>query len=182
MNVQNYVRKKKMIQNNGNMWKNYGLANHKLLITTNSFVKSNGELVMGKGIAQEAKDKFPDLPRKCGETILGLNAHLKFYGVIMISDSLGIFQVKYNWSDNALLKLIEGSTIMLDKLARTNNRLTFNLNFPGIGNGRLNYNQVFPIVKRLPDNVILWQYSEEKVNMKIVEKEPGETILNDLFL
>ena len=181
MNALNYVQEKKMIQNNGNMWQNYGVANHKLLITTNSFVKSNGELVMGRGIAYEAKDKFPDLPRKCGETILGLNAHLKFYGVVMINETLGIFQVKYNWSDNALLKLIEGSTIMLDKLARTNNKLTFNLNFPGIGNGHLNYNQVFPIVKRLPDNVILWQYGKDKVQMKVVEKEPGEKLFKELF-
>jgi len=32
------------------------------------------------------------------------------------------------------------------------------LNFPGIGNGRLSPDQVLPLIKQLPDNVHVWRY------------------------
>lgn len=37
------------------------LYKYPIVITTNGFVKNNGQLVMGKGIAQQARDKFKNL-------------------------------------------------------------------------------------------------------------------------
>lgn len=40
-----------------------------LCITTNGFVKSNGECVMGKGIAKQIKQYFPNIPKDLGKLI-----------------------------------------------------------------------------------------------------------------
>jgi hypothetical protein len=37
--------------------------------TTNKIVKSNGELVMGAGIAKLFKERYPSLPKEWGERI-----------------------------------------------------------------------------------------------------------------
>jgi hypothetical protein len=51
----------------GNIW---DLAKgHIVVITTNGFVKSNGECVMGKGIAAQAKEKYPGISSKIGSLI-----------------------------------------------------------------------------------------------------------------
>ena len=173
-----------MILKYGNIWSNYGFSEHKILITTNSFVKNNGELVMEKGLAKEAKEKFSDLPKKCGDMILGMNCHMKFYGMMMISKYIGIFQVKYDWNDFANLEIIKNSTKMLDKLSRRNQEYVFNLNFPGIGNGRLTYNQVFPIIKIMPNNVLVWQSKETKPLKKFAienSENDGEKLTKELF-
>ena len=39
---------------------------HFLCITTNGEVKINGQAVMGKGIAKEAANRFPELPEAFG--------------------------------------------------------------------------------------------------------------------
>lgn len=38
-------------------------------ITTNSILNKNGELVMGAGVALEAKQRFPELPKVYGSKI-----------------------------------------------------------------------------------------------------------------
>ncbi len=44
----------------GNMWTAYEPADL-FLITTNSTIRRDGALVMGRGIARQAKERFPDL-------------------------------------------------------------------------------------------------------------------------
>lgn len=132
-----------------------------ILVTTNSFVKKNGELVMGRGAAKEAKELFPDFSLDLGYEIT--NIYGKKYGIIIIPYDrydrlLGAFQVKYNWWEDADLDLIKFSTEILCKEMNENfNDLKCSLNFPGIGNGRLKYDDVLDIVKVLPDNVSLYR-------------------------
>ena len=49
-----------------------------IVITTNGFTKSNGEAVMGRGIAEQFKNAYPDFPRILGNKIIqgGNNVHL----------------------------------------------------------------------------------------------------------
>ena len=49
-----------MQERKGSMWN--ADATH-YCVTTNGIIKSNGELVMGAGIALQAKQRFPELPR-----------------------------------------------------------------------------------------------------------------------
>jgi hypothetical protein len=59
-------------------WKRIEEMGGYLCITTNGFVKSNGEAVMGRGIAKEAANRFSMLPKLLGDTLRtrGNNVHL----------------------------------------------------------------------------------------------------------
>jgi hypothetical protein len=146
-----------MILKFGNMWATERLATHKILITTNAVVKNDGTLVMGKGIAKQASDRYPELPTICGTIIKNSGKANSFYGCLMVTEKLGIFQTKVNWRDDSSLNIIERSTDMLLEIA-SNDSSIFNLNYPGIGAGNLTTHQVYPIIERLPDNVFVWKY------------------------
>lgn len=56
----------KMKEAKGNMW---DMSCDAICITTNGFVKSNGECVMGRGCAKEAAEYFPEIPKILGGKI-----------------------------------------------------------------------------------------------------------------
>ena len=151
---------------NGNMWGGSG----SFIITTNSFVKKDGNLVMGRGIAKQACNMFketssqPNIASHFGKAIKDTSGHLGEYNLILphpfhhkdLAYSIGAFQVKYHWADKADYDLIRRSTIVTRWFALTWHWVTINLNFPGIGNGHLDKDKVYDIVRVLPDNVIIW--------------------------
>lgn len=151
-----------MILESGNMWKIFPHSDL-FCITTNSHLTLNGELVMGRGIAFEAKQKLPQLPRQFGTMIRQSYGHLGRYGLLILKrrprPSVAAFQVKRHFSDAADLSLIEFSVQLLADLALKYPSARFDLNFPGIGNGRLSRAEVLPIVLKLPDNVHVWERS-----------------------
>ena len=57
-----------MIEKKGDIWKITG-DNDIIVITTNGFVKANGECVMGRGIALAAKKRFGYIPKLLGDYI-----------------------------------------------------------------------------------------------------------------
>lgn len=127
-------------------------------ITTNSFVKKDGKLVMGRGIARQVRDSFPDIDLDFGHEINKRYANLAEY---LILDSnyypkILAFQVKYHWADKADVDLIAKSAAQLSVRATENPDKTFFLNFPGIGNGQLSISDVEFIVNLLPENVTVW--------------------------
>jgi len=140
-----------MREANGNLWDFYEQPNAVVCITTNGTVKNNGEVVMGRGCAREAKDKFPHVPRFLGRWI-------KRHGNVpayFVGSRLMTFPVKHNWWEQADLALIEQSAKALaDKANRVG--LTFYLPRPGCGNGRLTWDEVRPVIEPiLPDNVVV---------------------------
>jgi len=71
---------------------------------------------------------------------------------------LAIFQVKYKYYEAANLKLIKLAVAKLHNRATCGwSKLQISLNFPGIGNGRLDRDRVLPLLQRLPDNVTVWE-------------------------
>ncbi len=83
-----------------------------LVITTNAEIKKNGEAIMGKGIALEAKTKFPDLPLKLAKHIQNNGNILQIwpeYGLIT-------YPTKYFWGDQSDLILIKKSAEALLKI------------------------------------------------------------------
>lgn len=144
------------IYRHGNMWTVFDEVDH-FLITTNSFLKQNGALVMGAGIAKQVRDTFPGIDRDIGAAIRQICGHLGRYGVLL-GNHLGVFQVKYYFVDPADLDLIRHSTNMLGRMADQAPTSSFALNFPGIGNGKLAFDDVYPIVDALPDNVQIWTF------------------------
>ena len=142
----------------GNMWDCLNEVDH-FIITTNAIVKRNGALVMGAGIAKQARDAYPDLDVMFGSAV-NLFSKDGYYGCLLwANNKWGIFQVKHHFKDEASLELITKSTQGLRNHAEQSPDQTYALNFPGIGNGKLNYDAVKPIVSTLPDNVQVWTFA-----------------------
>lgn len=141
----------------GNLWDEIGTADL-LLVTTNSSLRKDGSLVMGRGAAFEAKERYPKLPYALGEGIKSLPT--KIYGLALWTDIydqgtlIGAFQVKYVWQDDALLELIAYSAGFLQGVAWDYKRIA--MNFPGIGNGRLSRPLAEIFLTPLPSHVYVY--------------------------
>ena len=146
----------------GDMWTAY-TAVDLFLITTNSTLKQGDRaLVMGRGIARQAKERFPGLDAALGRQIQALCGNQGIYGLLISprwpDAKLGAFQVKRDYSQPANLGLIRGSTAALCTWCADHPHAQVALNFPGIGNGRLCREDVLPIIAQLPDQVTIWEY------------------------
>jgi len=153
--------------NIGNMWDVFEESDL-FLITTNAYIKKSGEIVMGKGIASEAKQKFPIFPLRVAEDIqksIYFQKHKK-YGITRnlkdLPPQLRCFQVKYHYRDKASLDLIRFSTSMLSLIIQANKYENVHLNYPGIGNGNLSKEEVSPILEQYlyKHNVTIWEKNE----------------------
>jgi hypothetical protein len=166
-------------------------------ITTNSFVKTNGELVMGRGFAKQMADLYPQLAFHAGQEILKWNQEFNTwdgldervgtpdpYGFLHLTRShtcvirphrIHLFQVKKYWGDDATLELVKRSVDMMQAHVRGTERFgrTFALNYPAIGNGKLKKSEIEPIIATLPDNVDVWQYDHSN--------QPLEDTFGDLL-
>jgi hypothetical protein len=142
----------------GDMWSIFDITDV-FMITTNPIRRKDGAVVMGRGIALEAKTRFPQLPYEFGRSLdeySGLNiGFIAEYGDTFI----WYFMVKDHWREEAKLKIIEQSVGELcDYISDADcGYLRFDLNFPGIGNGKLSRADVLPLLVKLPDNVHIWE-------------------------
>ena len=122
-------------------------------ITTNGTRRKNGALVMGAGIARQARDKFPTLDMQFGQAISTLP-----YGLLILPQiKIAAFQVKAHYRQPASLALIQQSTEMLAVWCVEHPTAQVALNFPGIGLGNLSIAEVLPIIETLPDQVQVWE-------------------------
>ena len=126
------------------------------IVTTNSFLTSEMKLVMGRGAAWQLKVKVPGIDKIFGRMIYKTCGHLGRYGLIF-HERYGAAQVKFRFDEKAQLELIEFSMTMLSVAATRDRKSIFNINFPGIGNGRLKKHDVKSILEMLPDNVHVWE-------------------------
>jgi hypothetical protein len=133
----------------GNLWDYYNVG-FVVCITTNGFVKNNGEAVMGRGCAFEATQRFPDIRKQLGE-------HILRHGNTPVWLNIGLvtFPVKHSWWEEADLRLIQESARWLFEAAQSLPQRQFVLPRPGCGNGRLCWADVKPCLEFLPDNVLV---------------------------
>jgi len=136
----------------GNIWEFRREGEGKyIVIPTNGSVKSNGECVMGRGLAFQAKVKFPNLPKELGERI-------KQYGnqvFLWTKYRLITFPVKHNWWEKADINLIIESCNQLMEIFKYNlTGLPTPVYLPkvGCGNGKLNWSEVEPFLEQLLDD------------------------------
>ena len=142
----------------GNMWRHMSQAT-RIFVTTNNTLNARNELIMGRGAAVEATKISPNIAQRFGQQLLQHREEHgdKPYGILLDDRSkLGAFQVKDHWAHPAKLELIAYSTGLLNEYARSKPEDTFYLNFPGIGYGKLNIDDVLDTIRILPDNVMLW--------------------------
>lgn len=123
------------------IWKYHELDNW-VVITTNGELNKKGENIMGKGLALQAKEKFPLLPKMIGDLI-------KKYGNIPFKFPMWkiiTFPTKNTWREEADLLLIEQSCIHLKEIT--------DIHFPifmppvGCGCGMRSWTEVKPILDR----------------------------------
>jgi len=83
------------------------INNHEVCcITTNGFVKKNGECVMGRGVAKIAAELYPKLPQRLGQMLNDFGNQVYWFSEFRIFS----FPVKHVWWKKADIKLIIQST------------------------------------------------------------------------
>lgn len=132
------------------------------VITTNGCINAKGELVMGRGAALDAKTRYPNLPRIAAQEIkkypyLTMRGVYIYRFITIPNTQFGLFQVKYHWQEKADLVLIGQSSLRLRNMAQVTPKVTYALNFPGIGNGKLDKKIVMLLLEDLPENVIIYE-------------------------
>lgn len=145
------------------LWRHPGMPGM-IVVTTNSTLRHHeGSLVMGRGAALEAVMRIPRIDVECGRAIAAfafVYGHDK-YGFLPVriptseKVGFGIFQVKHFWGDPADLSLIEHAVLILVGYANMNPDINIRMNYPGIGNGKLQRAEVEPLLAPLPDNVTI---------------------------
>lgn len=144
----------------GNIW-----DFNNICIPTNGVVKSNGENVMGAGVAKQAAERFPFLTSllgyqikhygnvtfKIGEFPINKNSYFftdsdsSQYKYLNIT--LWNFPTKNNWAESSSLRLIEESAKRLSLLMSNDNSDIY-LPQPGIGLGGLLWKDVKPVLEK----------------------------------
>lgn len=130
-----------------------------ICITTNGIVKKDGVAVMGRGIAQAARDKFSGVDvllgnylQKYGNRAFNLGSNYKYKGKTF---TLASFPTKHNWREPSDLKLINSSCQQIQQMANKFNWDKVYLPIPGGTNGGLTWSQVKPIVSQLDQRFII---------------------------
>ena len=123
-----------MIIKSGNMWSVWQQADL-FFITTNSTIDTRGNLVIGAGIARQARDRFPGIAALWGKLIAPIptDYHLLISPSWQTGKKLAAFQTKRHWRQDSPLGLIIASTAKLHEFAIANPQAKIKLPFPGIG-------------------------------------------------
>ena len=136
-----------------------------VVVTTNGFVKKNGEAVMGRGCALEAQRFLP--PKLFGARLLRRGNRVQLFKDCIENMygqrvDLVTFPVKHNWYEAADLELISRSAKELHQLADCMDWERVVMPRPGCGNGGLAWAAVRPV---------LWQHFDSRFT---VVTFPGE--------
>ena len=131
----------------GDIW-DYHRQGHWIVITTNGTVKNNGECVMGKGIALQAKLKYPNLP-------FALASRLREHGNVpqcFHFCRLITFPTKYHWRQKSDLSLIEESCEALVEGMKLLDLPVLYMVRPGCSSGGLDWKDVKSILEKYLDD------------------------------
>jgi hypothetical protein len=129
------------------------------IFTANSMVK-NSSLLMGGGAALAAYEAYPGVDKLLGAEI---NKHLLggVYGYVQVPYNfieVGAFQTKTVVWEPSKLDIIKIASEMLSNKATKTPDIKYHLNYPGIGLGGLDVEEVQPIIESLlPDNIIVYK-------------------------
>lgn len=137
-----------MIELTGDLWRYYD--DGYVCITTNGFVKSNGECVMGRGVALQATQRFPGIAREIGKLISKSGNHVH----VLDRWKLCTLPTKHHWKEKADIDLIKRSISELETIADML-ECSFYLPRPGCSNGRLQWSSVRPLLTHLSDRFII---------------------------
>tara|TARA_R110001606_G_scaffold45770_5_gene118397 strand:- start:1538 stop:1987 length:450 start_codon:yes stop_codon:yes gene_type:complete len=122
-----------------------------IAVTTNSVIKTNGELVMGAGIAKIFKNRYPTLPRDLGKKVAtygNMPFLIKIKGMNIIS-----FPTKTHYKDKSEIDLIIESAKKIKNLTDKFYWTKVAIPAPGVGLGGLSWkDQVYPALSKILDD------------------------------
>lgn len=134
-----------------------------ICITTNGYIKKNGQCVMGRGIALQAKIRYPKLPKELGDRIKQFGNKVFYFPDYDIIT----FPTKHIWTDTADIELIKSSAEQLVEMvnsdyinmAESYGWKRIYLVRPGCSNGKLQWKDVKSIIEKIlvSDNFIVVQ-------------------------
>lgn len=137
----------------GNMWESYDISDM-FIITGNSFIRNNGSLAMGRGIALETRNRIPKIDKFFGKMIIDKCGHLGIYHLLKYN-KIYLLQTKIHFKDPSSIQLINDSVEKLKKIIHP--QVVINMVFPGVGYGGLDKAEVFhTCLSNLPRNVTIW--------------------------
>ena len=156
-----------MIPETGDMWEMFGHTDL-IVVTTNAYITSTGRLAMGRGAALEARTRCPGIDKMFANFIQEQCTSKWLYGLIVVQygrQSVGAFQVKRHYAHNADPDIIGYSASMLRDWVRQTRCGRVDMNFPGIGYGKLDRASVLELIEPvLPDQVHVWEKPAEKTS------------------
>lgn len=120
------------------------------VVTTNGVVRKDGACVMGRGCAEEAARRWPEVAYNLGSSIKkrGNICHIIYGNPLIVS-----MPVKHRFWEAADIDLIKDSAAQLVMMADENNWTSLALPRPGCGNGRLYWlRDVRPILLPILDD------------------------------
>lgn len=120
------------------------------VITTNGVVTSTAprKLVMGAGIAKQAKDMFPYLPETLGKLVLERGN----IPLLLNHERIITLPTKHHWKDASDIGLIVSGILLLVELVDRNKIQSVVMTRPGCGNGWLSWDDVRPEIFPLLDS------------------------------
>ena len=144
------------IQNTGSLFYIPQNEHEAAVVTTNGVIRKNGDAVLGKGQALEAKKLFPGMEQQLGEYLRKYGNRAFYMGARQVGDhltSVVTFPTKHHYRDNSDLDLIMRSAIQLKEIVIKFQLSKVYLPPVGCGLGRLDYlNQVRPILHKILDD------------------------------
>ena len=130
----------------GNLWNFHSLG--PVCITTNGIIKKDGTLVMGAGIALQAKQRFPDVPGILADMVL-THGNRAFYLPVQ---NIFSFPTKDHWREKSDINLIAQSC---HDIVDITNQMGFTEVFlpkPGCANGQLDWMAVEIVIAHILDD------------------------------
>ena len=130
----------------GNLWDFHSLG--PVCNTTNGIIKKDGTLVMGAGIALQAKQRFPGVSEILAHMVKS-HGNRAFY---LTTLNLFSFPTKHDWRDKSDIDLIAQSC---HDIVDITTRMYFDRVFlpkPGCANGQLIWSEVNAVISGILDD------------------------------
>lgn len=132
----------------GNLW-DY-TDDGAIVITTNGAINQKGECVMGRGVALQAKNRYPGFATLLGNQIKLAGNHVHYFDVPVPphfrDDQIITFPVKHHWQEQADVALIAQSVMELVNRVDIFDIKHVYLPHPGCANGGLKWENVRPLL------------------------------------
>lgn len=129
---------------NGSLWDYRGERDY-TVITCNCVICSYG-LVIGRGCALQARQRFPSLPRIFSKLVTHRTSFMVYHPYRLVACC-----TKHDWQQPADPKLIRHSYTQLNKYAHAHPELRFFTTLPGSGNGWLEQSDSWKLLREIID-------------------------------